>query len=325
MTFFLTGGYTRDGGGEASGVGILGDDGFLGTVADTASPSWLLRSGDRLYAVGESAGTVHSWRFDGAALVADDQVEAGGEIPCHLTLVPGALLVSCYGDGVLTRVPLAADGSPAGAGEVVLRAEGSGPHPDQTGARIHSSLVRPDGTILAADLGSDAVHVIREGGAASAWSVPAGTGPRDLALLEDGRLLVLGELSNSLIVLNAEGRLLHETALPGVEEGDHAAALALDRRDGSTRVWTGLRGSNRIAVVDVPDDGDPTGVLSAPTGGEWPRHLVLDGGALRIANQLSSTVTVLDAGSLEPVETPQAVPTPSFLLPVPDEWTALVR
>lgn len=325
MTLFLTGGYGPDGGGEARGIGLVGDDGFLGTVAEVASPSWIVRSGDRLYAVAESAGTVHSWRFDGSSLEADDPVDAGGELPCHLSVVAGALLVSCYGDGVLTRVPLDPEGVVAGPGEVILRPDGSGPHPDQSRARIHATVELPDGAVLAADLGSDALHRLAPDGATTFSALPGGTGPRDLAVLGDGRILVLGELSCSLLLLDPEGRVEHGIGLPGAEAGDHAAALAITRRGDRLRVHSGLRGSNRIAAVDLPDAGAPTAVAWAATGGDGPRHLVVDGGVVRIANQLSSTVSVLDAESLRPVASPQAVPSPTQLVPVTDDWTALIR
>ena len=55
------------------------------------------------------------------------------------------------------------------------------------------------------------------------------------------------------------------------------------------------------------------------SGGDWPRHLVVDGDFVHVANQRSSTVATFRigvGGALTPVGTPVAVPSPTHLLPL---------
>lgn len=330
MTTYLVGGYTADTGGTAAGIGLARSRGdaleFLGTVAAAESPSWLLVQGDRVYAVGEGDGTVSSWRRSGFELVRESTVAAGGEAPCHLEFDGDALLVSCYGGGVLTRVPLRSDGSLAADGVVLLAGSGGGPHPDQGSSHLHASAVRVDDRAVALDLGSDTVHLLDESRRPEvAVALPAGTGPRDLRLLPDGRMLVLGELGNVLLVLSADGGLLGEAAIPGAEPGDHAAALAVLPLEDGWRVVTGLRGSDRIAVLDVPDEGAPRTVRSAPSGGAWPRHLLLEGTRLRVAHQGSSELTTLRLRTDGSVRLTDSIwcPSPTQLVPVADVWASL--
>ena len=97
-------------------------------------------------------------------------------------------------------------------------------------------------------------------------------------------------------------------------EGDHWAGLAID--DSGSRLYTGLRGSNRIAVVDAATLS-PIAAISC--GGDWPRNLWLAGEMLYVANERSSTVTSFRVdpvtGIPSPVGSPEAVPTPTYLLP----------
>ncbi|MBI5161958.1 MAG: beta-propeller fold lactonase family protein [Micrococcales bacterium] len=330
MTAFLVGGYTADAGGTATGIGLARTraDGleFLGTVAVADSPSWLLVRGDRVYAVGEGDATVSSWRRSGTELTRESSVAAGGEGPCHLALDGDALLVSCYGGGVLTRVPLREDGSLAGDGVVLLRGSGGGPHPDQRSGHLHASAVRRDGRAVALDLGSDTVHLL-DGSRRpeAAIAVPAGTGPRDLQLLPDGRMLVLGELSGTLLLLSAEGELLGEAAIPGAEPGDHAAALGVVPLEGGFRVVTGLRGTDRIAVLDVPAAGTIAATASIASGGVWPRYLLVDGDRLHVAHERSSQLTTLRLHADGTVQGAGSSPCPSptHLVPVADAWADL--
>jgi 6-phosphogluconolactonase (cycloisomerase 2 family) len=57
----------------------------------------------------------------------------------------------------------------------------------------------------------------------------------------------------------------------------------------------------------------------APSGGDWPRHLAVDGSFVHVANQLSNSVATLrieDDGTLTPVGEPVSVPSPTCLTPV---------
>jgi 6-phosphogluconolactonase (cycloisomerase 2 family) len=170
--------------------------------------------------------------------------------------------------------------------------------------------------VLTLDLGADAVHehdlsmtrlrTVR---------LPAGTGPRDLLPLPDGRIAVLGELSGDVLTLSPALEVLHSARIPGFSDGDHAAALALVRE---RFVVTGVRGSDVLATLEVTDAGlEP--VASVATAGRWPRHLVADGSVIHVANQLSSTVTSfsVDARGIPTLlGEPVAVPSPTCLAAV---------
>ena len=131
---------------------------------------------------------------------------------------------------------------------------------------------------------------------------------------------MLGEWSCELLLLEPAGEsfeIVQILALPGATAGeDQAAALGLSA-DGRF-VFAGIRGSNRIASIALDADAArPVGW--APSGGDWPRHLVVDGGFVHVANQLSNNVATLrigDDGTLTPHGEPVAVPSPTCLTPV---------
>lgn len=339
MTEYLIGGYGPDMGGDALGIarGRSHADGrfeFLGLVAEATSPAWLARDGDAVHAALEGSGEVQSFELEeGLALRPGARVDTGGEFPCHLAVVgrgaARAVVAACYGDGSLAVLPVGAEG----ASEPVQRlaGTGSGPLPAQRGPHAHHVLPLPDGSVLTADLGADAVHRHRvevAGGAVrlereGTIALPPGTGPRDLLALPDGRVAVLGEWACDVHLLSAEGDVVARAVLPDAERpaGDdgeprssQAAALALSA-DGRFLV-AGVRGANRVAVLALDGDGlSPVG--SASSGGDWPRHLVVDGGFVHVANQLSGTVATLrlaSDGALDPVGDPVAVPSPTCLL-----------
>ena len=83
-------------------------------------------------------------------------------------------------------------------------------------------------------------------------------------------------------------------ALPGATAGfDQASALSVSS-DGRF-VFAGIRGSSRIASIALDADAArPVGW--APSGGEWPRHHVVDNGFVHVANQLSNSVATLRIG-----------------------------
>jgi len=188
--------------------------------------------------------------------------------------------------------------------------------------RSHDVLQVDDSTVLTTDLGSDDVYVhFYEGELLTrvgAVKLPTGSGPRDLFLHPSGAVWVLAELSNEIFVLSrgVEGFVIsRQVALPGAEHGDHAAALALSS-DGRF-AYSGLRGSDNIAVLAVSEDGStltPVGFVGC--GGSWPRHLVVDGGWLRVANQLSNSVVTFAIGEDGmPVEhSSLRIPSPAYLL-----------
>jgi 6-phosphogluconolactonase len=326
------GGYTADGGGSGIGITglavdpVTGDLAVVGTAVETPSPSFLLARGDVVYAVGEAADRVEAFRRGpGGSLRWAGGQPSGGSGPCHLHVVDDLLLTSHYGDGTVAVHPLAADGT-IGEATQLLTATGSGPRPQQDGPHAHSTLHVGGGTVLSADLGTDTVHVhaLRDGrlDRVAGIALPPGTGPRHLALLASGRVLVVGELDGTLHALEGAGsswRVAASTPCADLTDPRDAAAEVQVSADGRL-AYVGLRGSERIAVVGIGADGALAPVAAFDCGGAVPRHHALVDDRLHVANQGSGTVASfrLDPATGLPVGEPTivAVPSPTYLLPV---------
>lgn len=304
MTSLLIGAYGPDMDGGATGIAAAASDelGRLtvpGTAADAASPSWLAVRGDRLVAALEGTGELAWFARTSDGWTADGVVSTGGEYPCHAAFLDDdTVAVACYGDGAVVVLRHGVD-----APVQRLDGSGSGPLAAQEGPHAHHVHVLPDGRVLTLDLGADRIHVHRRGGdglleRTDSIPLPDGTGPRDLLALPSGELALLGEWSCELLVLDpagAEFEIMQILPLPGATPGeDQAAALGLSA-DGR-HVFAGVRGSNRIAVIALEADG-ARAVGSVPSGGRWPRHLLVDGDLLHVANQLSDAVTTFRIGA----------------------------
>lgn len=323
------GGYTDDMNGSAEGIAVLrvAPDGSLeshGLAVAADSPSFLASSGDTLYATGEGAGVVTAYRIAGDELHLLGVRDTAGELPCALAVLGdrAALAVACYGDGTLDVHPLAQDGAIGKTGQS-LRGVGKGTEINQDGPHAHGALQVDAATVLSTDLGTDDVYIHSLEGdlltRTGSLKFPAKSGPRDLLSHPSGPVYLLSELSHEVFVLERAGdgyAITGQVALPGAVEGDHAAALALSV-DGHF-LYSALRGSDNVAVLSVSDDGRTLSPVGAVwSGGGWPRHLVIDGEYLRVANQLTSSVTTFTLGSDGlPVEhSSLALPSPTYLLP----------
>ncbi len=322
------GGYTPTMGGSARGIGLLRWDADAATLelVDTvpaSSPSYLAAGGEGLLYAADEAGRVEVFgagKFTGGpggSLRPLGGQPTSGAFPCHLSVTRDRVYVSNYGDGSIDVFPRAADGT-LGALLGTLASSGSGPHPAQQGPHAHATLVIGS-AVFSADLGSDRVHVhVRRGESlvrTGSTELPAGTGPRDL-LAHGGHIIVLGELNGAIWELDREGAIVATgNATETWVDGDHAAGLAVDAS--GTFLFTGLRGSNRVAVIRRSDLGP---VATVSSGGDGPRHLCVIGDTLFVANQLSHSVARfrLDPATGIPTQSgsPVGVASPTFLLPV---------
>ena len=325
MTDFWVGGYSPDMSGTLTGILAMrttdaGTLELIGTAVETPSPSYLLQRGDHVYAVAEGAGTVESFRRNGDhGLVRDGSAPTGGTWPCNLEFVAGGIAVANYFDGSVALVGV--DGSGAVTGLLETRqGDGSGPHERQQGPHAHAVFSVDDNTMLSLDLGSDRVLVHRPGLAvAASLALPPGTGPRDIVRHPSGLLYVLGELGHRLFVLRWTGTALEivsSTSVPGALGGDDGAGISIGA--GGRYVYTGLRGSHRVAVLRASDNGaelEPVGWVSSE--GEWPRGHAVDGDVLHVANQVSNSIASFRLGSdgmPSLIAEPTAVPSPNYLL-----------
>ncbi len=326
MTQWLAGGYTADMGGTAEGISLLSEnaDGTLQldrTAAMTDSPSYLAVAGDVVVAVAEKAGAVATFRLQDGALTPLGRESVDGAATCHVAVYDGTIVTASYGSGTVSAQPLLADGTPGPLAQRI-EAEGSGPHEARDGPHEHSTFRVDDGTVLSADLGTDSVylHSFRDGALerTARLGFPGGTGPRDIEAAPGGGVLVLGELSGELFLLDWDGASLEfrsSARSAGHQEGDHDAAIAVSA-DGRF-AFTAQRGSNRVSVFRI-EDGALTALRSVPSGGEWPRHLAVAGDRLHVSNERShgvATFAIGADGSLDLLSVTE-VPSPTHLVRV---------
>ncbi|HEY8478927.1 MAG TPA: beta-propeller fold lactonase family protein, partial [Spirillospora sp.] len=276
---------------------------------------------------------------DGAVLAYDVAGERPREIgrvsvgaaPCHLSLTPGGghLVVADYGSGTVRAVPLSPDGGFAGS-PLVAAGHGGGPVADrQEGPHAHGSAHAPDGTVLTTDLGADLVRSFRiEDGALrliGETPLPPGCGPRHLAVHPSGHVYVVTELAVTMLVLRPAGgyarlEVVAESPATADSAGGADLAAAIGLGDGGAHVYTTTRGADVVTAHRVADDGAAlTPVADVPSGGHWPRDLLVDGPWIHVANERGGTIATFRIGPRgvpEPVGEPLAAPTPVCVIPV---------
>ncbi|MEV1331954.1 lactonase family protein [Micromonospora costi] len=332
--------YTAESGGRGTGIVAARRDAAtgaltpLGTVATTASPSFLTRHPALpvLYAVNElSAGEVSAWRVgDDGALTPLATRATGGAEPCHLAVMPGGghLVAANYGGGSVAVFPLDAEGVPGERSDLVVH-EGHGADP-QRQERAHAHMVSPDparGPLLAVDLGTDSVYRY-DLDTATGRLVPraprvrtaAGTGPRHLARHPDGRRCYLvGELDATVTGYElSDGSLHQRSRVDASGRPGHVQPSEVAVRPDGRFLYVANRGVGTIAVFDLRGER-PDLVAEVDTGGGWPRHFALVDEHLYVADERADMIRVFrvdrDSGVPEAVGEPVPVPSPTCVLP----------
>ncbi|MEU8237535.1 lactonase family protein [Actinoplanes missouriensis] len=337
--YVFVGCYTGDKGGEGDGITLLrrdpatGDLTRLGLAARTPSPSFLAQHPTLpvLYAVNElDQGTITAFSVaPDCSLIPLGTQSTGGADPCHLAVTGDGrhLVVANYGGGSVAVFPLDADGVPAGRSDL-LQLQGSGPNAErQSAPHAHQVVPDPNGAdVLISDLGSDRVWRSRLDPVSGRLSLPdpaveakPGTGPRHLARAAGGTVLLAGELTGDVSWYRpAGGPTLAPAGTVAASQssgGVHPSEIAI-RNDGR-HVYVANRGPDTVSAFSW--DGESlTLIAEVPAGGVWPRHMVLLGDHLYVANQRSHNVTVFrvdpDTGIPGSQGEPTGEPSPTCLL-----------
>jgi len=241
-----------------------------------------------------------------------NQQTSGGKGPCFVGLDRDGTnaFVANYGDGVVSVIPIATDGS-LGVPSSRVQHEGKGPNEKrQQGPHAHSFFVDPTNRFaLAADLGIDKVMIYKLDAATGVITpnvpptanVAPGAGPRHLAFAPSGKFVyVVNEIGNTVSAFkwDADHGAMEEfqtvTTLPDDFKEQNTTAEILVHRSGKF-LYASNRGHDSIAVFSVdPASGKLTPQGQTPTGGKTPRNFNIDpsGKWLLAAHQNSDTIKV---------------------------------
>ncbi len=326
-----TGSYTADSGGSGAGIGAVAAaaDGtlhWLGVAAAADSPSFLAVHPTLpvVYAVAEHARTVRAYRRAGAfGLEPAGPAWLAGDAACHVAVEPSGrfLIACCWGDGQVLFYELGADG---GIMDRTAAAESRDPYGDvrdgdaperqERPSRAHAALMLADGRVMTTDLGHDLLRIwdVRSAPGPALGLVleqevvlPRGSGPRHLVQHPGGNVFVVTEYSIEVAVAvlsqgtgNFRLGFVGPATAGGALPGDSAAEIALAA--GGRHAYVGVRGSNRLSVLEVESGGAALRpVADVPSGGNWPRHHLVRDGSLHVAHERSGDVVTfpLDAES----------------------------
>lgn len=322
---------------EAGGRGLMAAHADPGTGAlaveqvidGVPRPSFVAAAPGRghLYAVSEvDDGQVFAFAIGAGGSLRPLNHQPTGGCPAHLSVHPSGrhVLSANYFGGSVAVHPVGPGGALGPATDLV---EHPGADP-----RVHQVVADPEGRfVLAVDLGTDTVHVYRlDLGTGrlrphSAARMRSGAGPRHLAFHPGGRTAyVINELDSTITVCAYDprgGRLSPGQTLSTVPAGAAAANYPgeiLVSSDGRY-VYGSNRGHDSIAVLATGEGGRRLRlVTTVPCGGEWPRHMDLDGSGrlLHVANQRSGLVSAfrVEGRRLTPVGDPLSTPAPACIL-----------
>ncbi len=302
---------------------------------DTLPENVFFKKVDDIY---QGGGWVHAYRRAGDDWHPFGKINSGGNKPCHLAFWNGYLVVVNYGDED------ARSWERLGTGISLIRCNQWGALSQIDGQRLfresahrvphaHFAATPPQTDVLwVTDLGSERLWT---GGATgddailqaqknlSFGDTPKHFGPRHLAFHPTLRVAyVVGELGNRLRLLTYEqdGQVSASRAktalstLPADFTGPSYAAAVRVHPNGRW-VYVSNRGHDSVAAFPLDADGQPGDPLFCPTGGAWPRDILLapDGSALLCANQRSNSITRLPLaadGSLLPGAPIEHLPAP---------------
>ena len=331
---------------------VTGESEAIGSVAETANPSFLAADPNRkyLYAVNEidnfnggHTGAVSAFAIDHATgrLTFLQQVSSLGADPAHLSMDKTGryLLVANYSSGNIAVFPVEKDGRLGLHSAFVQHAGSSVNKERQAGPHAHEIQTSNDNQlVLTADLGLDELLVYRFDSKTGSLTpndpafvkISPGSGPRHFAIAPSGKFVYLvNEMASTVTVFDftaGSGKLQEQqtiSTLPAGFKGENTTAeIEVDTK--GEFLYVSNRGDDSIAVFAIdPHSGKLSFVERVPTGGKTPRHFTLDptGKWLFAANQDSNSVTLFRVdpsnGRLTPTSHALQVTTPVCVVFVP--------
>jgi 6-phosphogluconolactonase len=280
-----------------------------GVYGDQPGQSILTIAGDWLISICELSrgGKVVSYRIEEDGSLSQRYTAAFDSAKLsYVVASPNGkyVFVSSMGDGTVKMIRLGEHGELTLTDEFKLT--GHSVTPRQAQAKVHSVMITPDGTLLAAaNLGADEVELFQVDyekeilRLSDSRPVDFGREPRHMAFHPEGKYLyVLTEGGNRLYVYTLQAGKLREMAtyetrsLKGEQKG--AAADILVSRDGKF-IYATNRGQHNIAVWKILNSGLLDIVAYCGCGGQGPRGICFsaDGKWMFSANNEDGTVTVL--------------------------------
>jgi 6-phosphogluconolactonase len=303
-------------------------------AAEATAPSYLSINpdGKTLYAVNEySKGEVSSFSIRSEGLSKLNSVAFDGGGPCHLVTDRTGkwLLVSAYGEGTLTSIPIQSNGELNPPADT-FKHSGSGPNRQrQEGPHIHfSDFDRSGRFVTTCDLGTDELLSFRFNSAngkltplPAAKSTP-GAGPRHFIGSKDGQhAFVANELNLTISTYrrSREGLLEQVSATPvlDVDADRRGASLAAIKMHPTLPIlYISVRGANELAAFRTHEDGKLEKLESRKLYLKTPRDFAIDPSSrwMIVAGQDSNDLSVyrIDqvTGCLFPTNSKVAVPKP---------------
>jgi 6-phosphogluconolactonase len=316
----LIGTYT--GAGKSEGIYVYDYDSQTGdarykTKAIVQNPSYLAVSSNRskVYSVsevGKGGGAISAFDFNPRTgeLKYINSVSSGGDGPCYVAVsAKGDYVFSAnYGGGSLAAIRVNGDGS-LDSNIQSVQHEGKSIHKDQYKPHVHSVILSPDNKFLiAADLGTDKIHVYRfqpgqqkplTPGEPPFVTTKPGSGPRHITFHPNGQYLYcVNELDGSVTAYRYRDGKLNEmqtiTMLPEGFKGTIEAADIHVSADGRFLYASNREDLNEMLTYSIDDKGQLSYVHRDSVLGKAPRNFVIDpsGNFVLVANQNTDEIVV---------------------------------
>lgn len=288
-----------------------GDAQLIGETK-SPNPSFIAKRGDLLLATNEmtdGSQTLSAFRIGDKQLSLINALPTGGSAPCHVVMDQGGkyAVVSNYLGGALDLYALNADGSLREKTDTKLYQGSSVNKNRQEASHIHSAFFGKDSLLYVSDLGADKIYMlaVEQGDRGYTFqekgeiTVPAGSGPRHLAIHPNGKLLYsLSELTADIHVFEKKKNtwsLVQTLSMnaPGFAGKNGAADIKLSQ-DGKFLYATDRVDANTIATFAVNRKGKLTQKQVISVMGRGPRNFNFspDERFILVGNQLTDEIVV---------------------------------